>query len=78
MPLPTPVPLTPIAGLFLDPRPADVSERRNLPPQPAPTFAPILTARLDQTLLFDIKAGTATNLGAGFRRWFSPDGLRMA
>ena len=77
-PTPVPLPLTPIAGLFSDPRPLAATDQRELPPQPASTFEPILTARLDQTLLFDLEAETTAELGAGFRGWFSPDGTRMA
>jgi hypothetical protein len=73
-----PPPLTPIAGLFLDPRASEVTERITLPQLPPPTFESASAGALDQTLLFDAATGSVANLGAGFRGWFSPDGTRMA
>lgn len=76
--VPPPPPLTPILGLFADPRPVVVASRVTLPPVPAPTIVVAPASRPDETLLFDVETQTVANLGRGFRGEFSPDGTRMS
>ena len=66
-------PLVEVTGLFYDPRPIHVDEQRALGPKPA-TFAPWDGT---STMLYDVAAGTETNLGPGSFGQFSPDGTRM-
>ncbi len=63
-----------VAGLFTDPRPVVVDEWRSLGPEPA-LFPPWNGT---STMLYDIAAGAATDLGPGIAGRFSPDGRWMA
>jgi hypothetical protein len=60
-------------GLFTEPRETHVDEYRSLGPKPN-TFAAWNGA---STMLYDIGAGTAIDLGPGTPGRFSPDGTRM-
>lgn len=66
-------PLAEVTGLFSDPRPTRVDERRSLGPKPT-TFTPWDGK---STMLYDTQAETETNLGPGTLGQFSPDGTKM-
>jgi len=78
-PLPSPQvvgpPLVEVTGLFTEPREAPQTVSRPLGPRPASTF---MSWDGNTTVLYDVVAGTETNLGPGSVGRFSPDSTRMA
>jgi hypothetical protein len=74
---PTPEPTAtpkPVTGLFTDPRPRDPGRQAVVGPR-LDTFEPWDG---ESTMLYDIEAQTAKNLGPGWLGSFSPDSRRMA